>query len=155
MTSGAYAHGTGSVDVETSKEREEYLETSGIAESRLETVSRIVFARGAHGITGRELRESPATPRNLREYANGTSCLTNLYRAGDIARLTERRGGGYVYIHPDFVAGRETVAYRASRLRHFTNEEVEVANTILADLTGRPLNASQEALKSLLEKVFS
>lgn len=54
-----------------------------------------------------------ATVAEAREALNGhhghtSGCLSLLHQDGRLARLSEKRNGCKVYVHPEHVAGRET-----------------------------------------------
>lgn len=153
---GPYATGSGSYPVETSRDREEFVDSSGVTKRRRETVLDWLYARGERGGTGKELRTDSSLPEDLRDYANGTSTLTALYAEGAISRLEERRGGGYVYVHQKFIAGRPTILYEPAFLRRFTPEERSAARKFV---TFYSLASSREGLdadeRRMLDNIVS
>lgn len=83
------------------------------AASRQDAVLAYIRERGAHGATVGEVRD------NLMPHHGAASrSLTNLHIAGRLARLTEVRDRAKVYVHPSYVAGRETERYQATSQRH-------------------------------------
>jgi hypothetical protein len=71
-----------------------------------------------HGITIAELREA----KGSLHHGKMSSALTNLHKAGRLARLAERRGRCHVYVLPEFVDERETQAFRPNRPQIDRNE---------------------------------
>jgi len=66
---------------------------------------------GAGGTTWKEF----ATGMSMH-HGQASGALSKLHRRGKIARLTERRDRCKVYVHPDFVNGRDTDDERPYRL---------------------------------------
>lgn len=66
-----------------------------------DTVYRLLTTVMDRGLTSSEVEE-------FTEWHHGTvsGALSDLHRRGDIARLTEKRSGYKVYVHPQYVNGR-------------------------------------------------
>ena len=96
-TSG-YAEG-----VATSEERARHADTSGQTQHRQGWVLGALTNAETTGLTWAEIDR-------WKHWGHGSisGVLSNLHKAGKIARLTERRDGCFVYVLPEHVNGRET-----------------------------------------------
>lgn len=65
------------------------------------TVYTLVRDAGSYGRTWAEIAEETG-----RHHGTVSGALSMLHKNGDVARLSERRGGRKVYVHPHFVDGR-------------------------------------------------
>jgi hypothetical protein len=92
---------------DTSKERAEREEKTGVGGWRRKQVHALIEGRAAQGMTCHEVE----TELGIGHGA-ASAALTHLHRAGFLRRLSERRNGQEVYVHPDHVNGREQAAYR-------------------------------------------
>lgn len=99
-------HTIGHSGTDTSRERA-IRESGGQASARQRRLISALRARGAVGITVKELRE-------LTGWHHGTASglLSNMDKAGHIVMLGERRDGCHVYVRPTFRAERPLAARR-------------------------------------------
>jgi hypothetical protein len=99
-----YNGSSGWSGTDTSQERAEQQDADGMTGRVQRLVLRFVIFSGSRGETIADLR------RILPHLHHGSlsSALTNLHRAGKIARLSEKRGRCKVYVHPRHVDGRDT-----------------------------------------------
>jgi hypothetical protein len=111
-----YAGTSGWSGTETSRQRAEHEDTTGITGARQRETLTLVQQGGYNGMTVRELRSVTGW-----HHGQASSVLTLLHKAGAIARLSATRDRCKVYVHPDSVLGRETeaVASRTARGRDF------------------------------------
>lgn len=88
---------------DTSAERAHRQDTDGTTVKRQAQALGLLWSRGARGVTWAEVSD-------YFGWHHGTSSgmLSNLHKAGKIARLEERRNRCKVYVLPDFVMGRTT-----------------------------------------------
>jgi hypothetical protein len=100
-----YAGTSGWSGSETSRERAEDLDKSGITIKRQQFVLSELLILGKRGITWRELDV------HYGHHGISTALLSVLHKAGVIERLSERRSRCSVYVLPEFVYGRETQAH--------------------------------------------
>jgi hypothetical protein len=95
---------------DTSRQRAEEQDINGVtARTQQKVLSRVVSSQG-EGRTIAEIRDL------LPEHHHGalSGALTNLHRAGKVARLAEKRGRCKVYVLPEYVEGRPTEAPSSS-----------------------------------------
>ena len=104
---GALMYGgtEGSSGSDASHERAAREARDGTATARQRVLIDSLAEAGAEGLTWREL----GTATGLH-HGQVTGGLSNLHKAGLIARLTEKRGRCSVYVTPEHVAGRATTA---------------------------------------------
>jgi hypothetical protein len=69
-----------------------------------------LFASGSQGMTWKELSEQFGW-----HHGQTSGCLSGLHKEHYIARLTASRAGCRVYVHPDYIAGRNVEAYKANK----------------------------------------
>ncbi|UVK61370.1 winged helix-turn-helix DNA binding domain protein [Microbacterium phage Gingerbug] len=107
MTGGALMYGgtEGSSGSDASHERAAREARDGTATARQTVLLDSLAGAGAEGLTWREL----GTATGLH-HGQVTGGLSNLHKAGMIARLTVKRGRCSVYVLPEHVDGRTTVA---------------------------------------------
>ena len=99
-----YAGTSGWSGSETSRERAEDLDKSGITIKRQQFVLSELLVSGKYGMTWREL------DLYFSHHGVSTALLSVLHKTGAIERLSERRNRCSVYVLPEFVYGRETQA---------------------------------------------
>lgn len=101
-----YAGTSGWSGSDTSRERAITADASGETKYRQQAALFYVFREGADGITWKELGD-------IMGWHHGTAsgALSVLHKEGAIARLSERRDRCKVYVHPDFVEGREVESH--------------------------------------------
>lgn len=111
-----YAGTSGWSGTETSRQRAEEQDRSGITGARQRAILHDIVNAGASGLTVKELRDITGW-----HHGSVSACLTNLHKAGAIARLSEVRDRCKVYVAPEYVEGRETeaVASQHGRVREF------------------------------------
>src|SRR5262245_1433996 len=105
---------------DTSHERADRDDTSGLTGRRqLQTMS-LLNQVGERGLTWKELADI------LDVHHGGASgALSVLHKTGRIARLSDRRGGSKVYVRHEYVAGRATEPHGQNK--RATDNEVLLA----------------------------
>ena len=95
---------------ETSRDRAKEADSSGVTSRTQRQVLDEVASAQQRGRTIAEIRDL------LPQQHHGalSSALTNLHRAGKVARLTEKRGRCKVYVLPGYVGNRPTESSRSS-----------------------------------------
>lgn len=95
---------SGHQDTDTSYERAKRMDSSGITAERQKMVYHLVLQNRAHGITAQEARRALGfnNPNQV------SPSFTVLHKAGYLARLLEKRDGHRVYVHPDYLEGRDS-----------------------------------------------
>lgn len=101
-----YAGSSGWSGSDTSRERAEAADADGTTSERQERVLADLRAVTFIGLTWKDL----AAARGMH-HGQASGVLSNLHKAGHIARLTERRANCQVYVMPEHVNGRETQEY--------------------------------------------
>lgn len=92
---------------DASAQRSARRDANGATRQVQEGVLAYVTERGRDGATIVEVRDTfPAD-----HHGTLSGALSNLHAKGLVARLAEQRDDAQVYVHPDQVAGRETVAH--------------------------------------------
>lgn len=91
---------------DTSKERAVTEATDGTLQKRQLQVLTLLHQRKWSGATWKEV----AGVLRLH-HGQASGALSNLHKAGRVARLTHKRRKCAVYVHPDFVDGRPTAPY--------------------------------------------
>lgn len=102
---GAYPYGghepwSGSA---TSEERAARDEADGTASARQRATLSALLDRGTRGLTWHELAE-----RQGWHHGQASGVLSVLHKAGRVVRLAESRGRCRIYVHPLYVADRDT-----------------------------------------------
>lgn len=107
MSGGALMYGgaEGSSGSDASHERATREARDGTATDRQQAILDYLDRQAEYGGTWREV----GTALGLH-HGQVTGSLSNMHKAGDVARLTARRDRCSVYVHPDHVNGRETAA---------------------------------------------
>ena len=100
-----YAGTSGHSGTDTSEERARTEDSTGVTSHRQRLVLAELSAAGTHGLTVANLRH-----RLGLHHGQASAALTNLHRAGRIARLAEKRNRCHVYFLPKHVDGSETQA---------------------------------------------
>lgn len=95
----------GSSGSDASHERATRESREGTATDRQALLMWALGEAGGDGLTWREMSEQTG-----RHHGQVTGSLSNLHKAGLIARLTEKRGRCSIYVLPEHVAGRATAA---------------------------------------------
>lgn len=112
---------------DTSRERAEAADTSGVTADRQVTALAWVRTCEAAGSTWGELSA-------VTGWHHGTcsGVLSNLQAAGELVRLQERRGTSQVYVHPDYAGGRPEAPRRATAGTRQALEVLEHVDHLLA-----------------------
>ena len=101
-----YAGTSGWSGSDTSRERAEREDSDGTTTERQRLVLEYVGAGEHDGATVKELRTDFGW-----HHGQASGALSNLHKAGYLARLTERRERCAVYVLPEFVQDRETAPH--------------------------------------------
>jgi hypothetical protein len=101
------AKGSGWSGSETSRERQEREDASGITGKRQAQVYALLATHTGHGMTVKEVEDALSLG-----HGPASSALTHLHRADRVARLQERRSGQQVYVLKGYVEDREESPYR-------------------------------------------
>ena len=110
MTEGIIPYGTkgsGWSGSETSRERAEREDATGITGKRQAEVYALLATHTKAGMTVKEVED-----RLSLGHGPASSALTHLHRADRVARLQERRSGQQVYVLKGYVEDREESPYR-------------------------------------------
>lgn len=107
----------------TSQQRQIREDEEGVTESRQTTVIAYLQGRGGLGVTSPELEQ-----RYGWHHGQASAALSNLHKAGKIARLAQSRERCSIYVLPDHVNGRE-VQQHGSEVR-----AQAVATSVLHDI---------------------
>jgi hypothetical protein len=97
---------------ETSKQRAEEADSSGVTSKRQAQVLALVSMMGTDGITVKELRDYTQL-----HHGTASGLLSVLHKTGALARLSEVRDKCKVYVSPEHVEGRETEPQGSMRRR--------------------------------------
>jgi hypothetical protein len=103
-----YAGTSGWSGSDTSLDRVLHEDSTGITSARQAYVMNFVRLAGYHGVTSKELRE-----RSEWHHGQASGALSVLHKVGRLARLHSaeaRRDRCAVYVTPDYINGRQTVA---------------------------------------------
>lgn len=101
-----YAGTSGHSGGDTSRERAERDDGDGTTTHRQRTVMDYLSRRLDHGATWKEVGS-----RFGWHHGQASGVLSVLHKTGHIERLTERRDRCSVYVLPEYVAGRDTIAH--------------------------------------------
>lgn len=97
-----YAGGSGWSGSESSRQRQEREDSSGVTGERQRQVLRYVSAYAETGRTVREIREHLSL-----HHGQASGALTNLHKDGRLVRLSEERDRCKIYVVPGYEDGRE------------------------------------------------
>lgn len=119
--------GSGHAVNETSQERQERNDHSGVTSHVQITVLKVLARVKAEGLTAAELEDALQIGHGM-----ASSALSHLHRAERVRRVKMRRGRHEIYVLPEYVNGREESPYRPrpKQQRHprdYTREEWEKA----------------------------
>lgn len=108
--------------VATSEERAREADTDDTTNRRQQITLDLLGDAGTKGLTWGELSD-------IRGYHHGqaSGVLSNLHKAGKIARLTERRGRSFVYVLPEYVNGRDTQPQGRTQQATYTRADLAAA----------------------------
>ena len=99
--------GSGWSGSETSRERAEREDASGITGQRQAQVFALLATHTNKGMTVKEVEDALSIG-----HGQASSALTHLHRAERVVRLQERRNGQQVYLLRGYAEGREESPYR-------------------------------------------
>lgn len=146
-----YAGTSGWSGSETSRQRAEDQDKSGVTGERQRVVLRHIERAGERGLTVQQLRRFTGW-----HHGSVSSALTNLHKAGAIQRLSEVRDRCKVYVAPEYVRGRETEAPAAQRgrIREFYPRRGDKVEQWLKDCRDQhpSMDASWFAIDALLDQ---
>lgn len=140
-----YAGTSGWSGSEASRERAIDHDRDGTTSKRQRDVVALVERQEYAGMTWREV----AAHLGLH-HGQATSVLSVLHKEGVLERLTERRARCSVYVHPDYVDGRETAPHG----RHKPVEVREAMTRLRQDLDSDGGNVTlvwSDALETVLD----
>lgn len=143
-----YAGSSGHSGSETSRERAEDRDSSGLTAQTQRRLYVMIKNQQEIGMTVAEARN--ALPSDHHGTISGA--LSNLHMKGLITRLTEKRGRCQVYVLPEHVEGRETVPQRRNKREVLTEDDQRVLTlAVLALAEDRdPIPVSKAGLRKLL-----
>jgi len=129
-TAAPYRGTGGSSGSATSRTRAEREAQDGTLSRRQASILSLLEKAKWNGHTVIELRDP--SPYGLGHHGQVSGALSNMHKAGEIVALDEkfdggRRGGAGVYVHPDYVAGRATRAFRPNK----GNDGLEAKTVVL------------------------
>lgn len=101
-----YALTSGWSGSDTSRDRALEADKSGVTSYRQSAALFELYKAGGDGLTWRELGDAMGW-----HHGTASGCLSVLHLDGRIARLAEKRDRCKVYVHLDFVGGRDTEAH--------------------------------------------
>lgn len=113
---------------ETSEAARRGDDKSGRTKVRQNAVMRIVADSREYGITDVDLRKL-----GVGHHGQTSSALSNLHKAGHLARLRERRDKCQIYVLPLHVNGRETVPFGRKKKAKTDRETEEIRNAALEE----------------------
>jgi hypothetical protein len=101
-----YAGTSGWSGSDTSRERAEEADASGVTSARQTIVLELIGATETVGMTWHELTQLTGWHHGL-----ASGALSVLHKTGHLARVTERRNRCQIYVLPQYVNGRETAKH--------------------------------------------
>jgi hypothetical protein len=117
--------GSGWQGTDTSRDRAERADSTGISRLRVRQAAERVSEAGGNGLTVTEFEAITGLG-----HGPASSALTHAHRGGHIARLAEKRGRCKVYVSPDWVGERETERVMSRGYKHprqYTEDELREA----------------------------
>jgi hypothetical protein len=99
-----YAGTEGSAGSDASHERAEREASDGTASARQRLILEALDWADVDGMTWQEMAQKLGL-----HHGQATGSLSNLHKAGKIARLTEKRGRSSIYVLPEYIGDRATV----------------------------------------------
>lgn len=101
-----YAGTSGWSGSDTSRERAEERDKKDTKQIQREVLLHLLDAE-YEGLTWKEID----VVCNINHHGNTSGALSNLHKANRIARLSIKRNRCKIYVHPDYIDGRETEEY--------------------------------------------
>lgn len=141
--------GSGHAGNDTSRERQEREDASGItAETQKLALRLLGGARSQLGMTASEFEDLAGIG-----HGRASSALSHLHRAGHIRRIKERRQRHEVYVLPEHVDGREESPYRprVAKLTVTPTLKQEAIVALDAAARARAGDSNDEEIESLWE----
>ena len=127
---GDYPDGSsGHSGSDTSKERAEREDASGVTGWRQQRILQTLELRGGRGRTVGEVEQGMKMGHGA-----ASGALSRLHRAGHVVRLKERRNGQEVYIHPKFHDGQEESPYRPNVVHRNPPMALELTDQMIRDM---------------------
>jgi ribosomal protein S25 len=142
--------GSGHAGNDTSRERQERNDATGITSRVQQAVYNWLSDVGAEGVTSAEVTDKYGIGEGM-----SSSALSHLHRAGRIRRVKMRRKRHEIYVLPEYVNGREESPYRP-RLKQARHVRELPESTVLKamDEAGLSTNAVAYGLiRRFLEKL--
>lgn len=148
--------GSGHSGSETSRERQQEQDGTGVTGFRQQQVVKLLRQWKAHGMTSGELEAKLTVGHGATSAA-----LSVLHKAGHVVRLTERRNRQQVYVLPAFVNGRDEAPHRprfnVNNLDDGQISELEDAvrhewNTRLGEPDAKPATLAVQAVLDQIRK---
>lgn len=101
-------NGSGHAGNDTSRERQQHEDASGMTLSRQQAALAAVWTAQSEGVTVLEMERYLDVG-----HGQASSALSHLHRAGRITRLKDRRRKQEIYVAAEFVNGRKESPYNA------------------------------------------
>jgi hypothetical protein len=89
---------------DTSHQRAKKQDKEGETQARQRAILLALLDAESDGLTWKEVDSL----LEINHHGSTTGSLSNLHKANKIARLAEKRGRCKIYVHPDYINGRET-----------------------------------------------
>ena len=130
---------------DTSKERAEWMVSSGELSKTQQGVIRHLSTAKAYGCTWKEI-QLPDGNGGTMHHGSISGALSNLHKDGRISRLTSKRDGCLVYVLNEWVQGRELSAPKTYKKRRSVfrlepvQDKLEKRDKIMALLISRRLD---------------
>ena len=112
-----YNGSSGYSGTDTSQERANYLDQSGITATNQKLTIQLLEGRGEFGVTWMELCDCMTW-----HHGTSSSVLSVLHKKNVIDRLKETRGRSHVYVLPKYRNGRDLDPIRRKICPHCANE---------------------------------
>lgn len=115
-----YANTSGWSGTDTSEDRARTADNDGRTSQRQTDTLKAVRHRGSYGMTVAEVRDTSGW-----HHGTASGVLSVLHMVGRLERLVEKRGRCHVYVHPDFVQGRDTQPHGRAGTVTISQEEYD------------------------------
>lgn len=112
---------------DTSRERADQADVSGVTSKRQQGVLELLEVRRTVGATWVDVSKY----LNLH-HGSASGALSALHKTGHVSRLTERHNGSLIYVLPQYVAGRPTSPYKPNVSARLLED---VLTEVLSDLS--------------------
>lgn len=138
--------GSGHAGNDTSRERQEREDASGITAEMQQIVFTWLHVRGATGCTAAEVED-----HFLVGHGRASSALSHLHRAGHVRRIKERRDKHEVYVLPSNVEGREESPYRPRLTRGNPTLKTQAKDALEVAARARAGDSNDKEIEALWE----